>query len=62
MSWNARGVTHNSNAKMYELQNYVNNNEVHVVCLQETNYKSNHRQVHLKGYQEPVRGEQRENL
>ncbi len=62
MSWNARGVTHNSNAKMYELQNYVNNNEVHVVCLQETNYKSNHRQVHLKGYQEPVRGEQREKL
>ena len=40
---------------MYELQNYVNNNEVHVICIQETNFKSKNKQVQLKGYQEPVR-------
>lgn len=61
LSWNARGVgSHTSNHKMYELQNYVNNNEVHVVCLQETNFKSKNKQVQLKGYQDPVRSKERD--
>jgi len=56
MSWNARGVgCHDTNNKLYELQNYVNNNEIHVVCIQETNFRSKNKQVQLKGYQEPVR-------
>ena len=57
ISWNARGVKSYKNyTKMHELQNHLNNSqdEVHIICIQETYYDTNSKPFNLKGYQQPI--------